>query len=160
MYLLMSFSIIYIFGSFKDKLPKNAIILLVILSFLFSLNTTFAYYKSESNKNNQYIELQDNFNKITRGNIWISSPLISVFSDKKIDKLIYYPIFDERKKKELIENAERADFVFLDACDLACKQHDLKCENEKNELLAGLKQRFKTAYYSKTKDCEQMIFRK
>jgi len=160
MYLLMSFLIVYIFDNLKNKTARDTLILLVIFSFIFSFNPTYIYYKNESNKNSQYIDLQDNFNKIAQGNIWISSPLISAFSDKKIGKLMYYPIFDEKKKNELIENAESADFIFLDACDLACKLHDTGCLNSKNELLESLKQRFKTAYYSKTKDCEQMIFRK
>lgn len=160
MYLLVSYSIIRIFDVFGKRIIRASLIALVLISFVSSLNTTYIYYKNELNKDNQYAGLQDEFTKTAYGNIWVSSPVIPVFSDKKIGKIIYYPIFGEVKKKELIENAESVDFIFLDTCDLACRPHDTGCLGSKNELLASLKQLLKMAYHSKAGECEQMIFRK
>lgn len=160
MYLLASCSIMHIFNFFKGKSAKNIIIALAALSFLLSLSTTSGYYKDESGKGSQYAALQDKIGGIAEGSVWISSPVISAFSDRKIDNLVYYPVFDEGKKNELIKESAKADFVFIDSCDLACRPADLKCDAGKKELLDFFKQKLKNVYSSVNGRCCQFIFQK
>lgn len=148
MYLLVAFSIIYFIDKFKNNASKYAVIFFIIVSFFVSTFTITTYYKNEINKADQYAFLQDKLEK-ANGKIWISSPIISVFSNRKVDTLVYYPLFNTNKKKELMEEIVNADFIFIDTCDLACKPFDKECENNKNELITYFKQQLKTVYSSK-----------
>jgi hypothetical protein len=71
---------------------------------------------------------------------------------------MYYPIFGEEKKNELI--AKKADFIFLDSCNLACRDYDIKCEDAKKELIVHFKKEFKTINFNKINQCEQFVFAK
>ena len=71
---------------------------------------------------------------------------------------MYYPVFDYNKKVELMSSIDQVYYVFMDLCDLECKKSDFACENNKNELLARLKQKLKVDYNNKSKECEQFIF--
>jgi len=161
MYLLASYSIFHFFHHFKSKIAKIVLIAAVLLSLTASLMTTFIYYNNESNKINQYAVFQDRLEKISSSaKIWISNPIMAAFSDNKIDNIIYYPFFDEEKKKELLKEIQKADFIFLDSCDLACKPSDVLCENSKDELIKSFKQQLKIIYSFKTNQCNQVIFQK
>ena len=159
MYLLISFSLFYFFDYFKSKVAKNTIITIIMISLILSSITTRIYYKNESGKVNQYAIFQDKLEKISSNvKIWISNPIVAVFSDKKIDNLIYYPVFNEAKKNELITGT--FNFVFLDPCNLVCKPLNIACKNNKSELLTYFKKESKTIYFSRTGQCEQFIFSK
>lgn len=160
MYLLVSYAAVYIMDKLKIDLLKRAFIILVILSFAFSAPNIMAYSKNEHGKNSQYRDLMAKFQEnYVDGRIWASSPIMPVSSDKKIDKLMYYPIFNEKRKTELINEAKMADFIFMDSCDLACKPRDTECEEDKKELIDNLKQNLNTLYTKKSGQCEQFIFR-
>ena len=90
--------------------------------------------------------------------VWISNPIIAALSDRKIDELIYYPVFNKQKKKELIINSNEADYIFLDSCDLACKPSDIDCENNKKELINFFKNKFIIKYSSELNECKQFVF--
>ena len=159
MYLLVSCGITSVFGKIKNDLFKRIMWLLVILSFILSGAQTYNYFKSESMKIEPYKELQSRLDAdYVKGKIGISSPIISVFSSKKINNLMYYPFFNEEKKNEL--ESSRMDFIFLDTCDLACRPFDLSCEGNKKELLAYFKKRFAITHASKNAGCEQYVFQK
>ncbi|MBI2557922.1 glycosyltransferase family 39 protein [Candidatus Woesearchaeota archaeon] len=161
MYLLMSHAIAHILDNTKNNVIKESIITLIILSLSFSILNIITYYKDEYGKNNQYYSLQNKLHEYyAKGEIWVSSPSIPVFSDKKIDQLMYYPVFNEKKKKELIDESKKAVFILMDSCDLACKPNDVKCENDKEELLAFLKQKFRIKYASAADGCRQYVFEK
>lgn len=160
MYLLISFSLVYFLNIFKNKHFKNIIVMAISISFLIPLHTAYAYYKNESNKNNPYEAMQNEMENIKSQDIWISSPIMAVLSNNKISELIYYPFFNEEKKQELIKDYDKADFIFLDSCDLACKPLDFKCNTSRNELIAFLKKKSNVIFSRKTGNCEQFIFRK
>ncbi len=161
MYLLVSYPIMYFIDKTKNNIFRGIPLALVVLSLIFSVMNTVTYYKNESGKKNNYGALQNKLgDSSVNGKIWISSPIIAALSSKKIDKLMYYPLFNEKKKLELIEEADKADFVFIDSCDLACKPDDSSCESNKNELLAYFKQQLKAVYSSKSGQCEQFVFQK
>ena len=157
MYLLISFAVFYLFDFFSNI--RNLLYTIVIISVLSSFITTSNYYKSESGKMNEYATFQAIFENIdSDAKIWISHPILGVSSNKKIDEIMYYPIFDEEKKNELI--TKKADFIFLDSCNLACRDYDIKCEDAKKELIAHFKKEFKTINFNKINQCEQFVFAK
>lgn len=161
MYLLVSYSLMHFLDYFKKIIAKKILIILIIASIITSLNTSHIYYKNELNKNNKYDSLQNKFEENNiNGKIWISNPIIPILSNKKIDKLVYYPVFNENNQKALIKEAENADFIFIDSCDLACKSSDLECEDNKNELLLFLKKELKIIYSSEFDKCSQFIFQR
>lgn len=161
MYLLVSYPVMYFIDKTKNNILRGIALALVVLSLIFSIANTATYYKNESGKKNNYEALQNKFgDPSVNGKIWISSPIIAASSSKKIDKLMYYPLFNEKKKTELIWEADKADFIFIDSCDLACKPDDSSCESNKNKLLAHFKQQLKAAYSSKSGQCEQFVFQK
>ena len=161
MYLLMSFSLLYFLNYLKNKTAKSLFIALIIVSFVFSFKMTYIYHKNELNKNNPYAAFQGKLKEISpNSRIWVSNPMITVFSDIKADKLMYYPVFNKDKKDELVKDFKSADFIFVDSCDLACKPFDVKCESDKNDLLAFFKQQLITTYSSIVNECQQYIFQK
>ena len=161
MYLLMSYFIFFIVKKFKIRILKKLVFLLIFISLIFSIYGISIYYRGEMMKINSYETLQDKFNeKHINGKIWISNPVIPVYSPKKISKLMYYPVFDEEKKNDLIKESGDADFVFLDSCDLACKPSNTKCDKSKNELINYFRQKLNILYSSEIGDCKQYIFKK
>ena len=161
MCLLMSYLIIKIFDKLKDAKIKNILIALIILSLVLSGIDIISFYKTESNKKNQYQTLQNKFQNIDINNeVWVSNPVIPVLSNNKADKLIYYPYFSRENAESMIKNAGHADLIFLDSCDLACKLHDDKCEKTKTEFISALKQKLSIIYNSGADACEQFIFKK
>ena len=161
MYLLLSFFVAFAFNKSKNKIFKAAILTLVIASFVFCILNISSYYRGEFNKGNQYLVLQNNLGDYSvKGKIWVSNPIFAAFSDKKIDKLMYYPAFNFEKKKELIKDSDKADFIFFDSCDLACKPFDLSCEENRNDLIEYFKQNLNSVYSLTVNQCEQYIFKK
>ncbi|MBI3035277.1 glycosyltransferase family 39 protein [Candidatus Woesearchaeota archaeon] len=157
MYILLSTAISSFLGRFNNLIWP--IYTIIAVSLMLSSVTIYGYYKKESNKANQYDTFQDMLEKTGTGTkIWISSPMIAVSSNRKIDEMMYYPVFNEERKERLI--AGKADFVFLDSCDLACRAYDDKCENAKEQLIAHFKKRLKLRAFSKVGECRQFVFAK
>ncbi len=160
MYLLVSYASLYILDKVKINLLRRTFMMIIILSFALSASNILTYSKNEHGKSSQYEGLMAKFQENdVNGRIWVSSPIIPVLSNKKIDQLMYYPILNEKKKAEVINEAKRADFIFMDSCDLACKPYDAECEDGKKELITHLKQTLNMQYTGKSSQCEQFIFR-
>ncbi len=161
MYLLAAFSLSNIFTHLKSKPAKISLFAAVILSFIASSASLQAYYKSESGKIGIYSELRERLESMEiNREIWISNPAIAVLSDKKISNLMYYPTLNEEKSNELIQDYKNADFIFVDFCDLACKPNDVKCEENKINLLKLFMERLNIIYSANAGGCRQFIFNK
>jgi len=161
MYLLAAFSLSNIISRLKNKPAKISLFAVIVLSFLASSASLQAYYKSESGKADIYSELRNRLERTeTIGKIWISNPAIAVSSDKKIDNLMYYPIFNEEKSNELMQDYKNADFIFVDFCDLACRPNDTKCDESKNNILNIFRKHLTTIYSSDIEGCRQFVFSK
>lgn len=157
--LLMASSISHFFSSSKSKIFKSMLIGFVVVSLLLPLKTAYAYHKDELNKGSQYNLLQEKLAEAPQGTVWASNPIISVHTDRKIAKLMYYPSFNYEKNKELISDSEKAGFIFIDFCDLACRPDDALCDGSKKELEQFFKKKF-IAEYSSVKDgCSQYVFK-
>lgn len=155
MYLLMAYPISNFMKSRKIKPVAMALMLIMFVSSITQISAAIA---SESGKTNQYGLLQNKLEQ-AKGSIWISSPVMAANSDKRIEKLVYYPYFSQNFD-ELTKGSKSADFIFVDTCDLACGPLDAKCENNRKELIRHFQQEFKTDYSSKIGSCEQFAFQK
>src|SRR3989338_3367720 len=162
LYIILAFSLDHVIK--KIKLKNTLFRLFIILIFSIWLLQSFAniYFLeyNEINTKNKHQIFQDYLEKENADNIWISSPVSAVFSDKKINELIYYPAFNAEKFNQIKHNINHANHVLLDACDIACEPVALSCQEEKSEFLNLLKNNFNAVYYNKIGACEQFIFRK
>ena len=155
MCLFISYSIVYFMKFKKFRRIATALILVLFVISAIKISRDLA---SESGKINQYAGLQNGLEE-AKGNIWVSNPVIAAYSDKKITRLIYYPVFGQNFE-ELIEESKNADFIFVDTCDLGCKPFDVKCENNKREMILHFQQKLRMIYSSKPNSCEQFAFKK
>ena len=159
MYLLISYAMTYIYDKIKNKTIKKISIAFVFIPLVISATTALAMYKNEAQKINQYADLQERLEN-AEGKVWITSPAIAAYSDKKIDKLVYYPYFDENKKEDLTRNLGRGTAIFFDSCDLACRPADVECEKWKQEIIQFFRQQLRTTYSSSYSQCRQFVFEK
>ena len=159
LYLLAASFIIGIYNEVKSKWLISGITIIIVLSLAFSIVKINSYYR-DADKFDSYKDLSLAFNSQAKGKIWVSSPVIAVFSDKKVDRLMYYPIFNEDKKNELIKDSANAGYILLDLCDLGCRQDYADCEKNKLQLLDFFKNKMETAYSSAENKCGQYIFKK
>ncbi len=93
--------------------------------------------------------------------ILTSNPVVALFSDAKLD-LMYYPIFNFKKAKELqnyiLKHKKKIKYILLDECyGLVCEENDQKCKEERNKLQKLIEKYFKKIYENKRK-CKQIIY--
>lgn len=155
MYLLASHALVH-FISLKKALENTGIFLILALFFLSSMRISLLL-DSESSKTDKYEYLQARLEE-AKGSIWISNPVMAAESDKRISKLIYYPFFWQ-DFEALLKESEKADFIFVDACDLSCRPSDQACENKKKGMIIHFRQNFAEAF-SKQGECQQFVFKR
>jgi len=159
LYMLASYGIIKFFGLIKNRNIKAGLVL--AFSVLFVSQSIFYIYlneKTEINRGNRLIEFQLFLDKDNLGNIWISNPTFAVYSDKKIDTLIYYPTFDKERINFLNSDLLNADTILLDTCDILCNPNDKQCPGEKDLFISNIKNNFKINFNNNYGNCEQFIF--
>lgn len=154
MYMIASYGILRFFESNK-KLKALSYLLIILLA----VNSPILIYSNEKMEMEKKGSLvfQDYIKNENIGNIWISNPAYAVYSDKKIDTLIYYPAFNKEKIEFLNSNLQNADTILLDTCDIPCHPNELECPAEKEKLINNIKSQFKTDYSRKYGNCEQLI---
>lgn len=88
--------------------------------------------------------ISKNEGNLKGANIWISSPTMLVFSDLKAAELIYYPVFDAHRARQLAAKLETADLVIFHRGDFPCAPlADKECEIEKRKFIDGIVQQLK-----------------
>ena len=155
LYLLTSFGLITSLKTLKSS--KTSLFLLISLILLLSFqsisNLPVQNYAEHQNFNNY---LKD---KNIQGNIWVTSPLQLVNTNKKADELIYYPLYDSKKIDQLTPKLSTANHVLINTCDiLPCPPSDLKCTEKTTQLLDSIKNKFNLVYNKKENNCEKYIF--
>ncbi|MFC1752733.1 ArnT family glycosyltransferase [Thermoproteota archaeon] len=150
--LLPYLSLLSAYGIMKsyDFLKKKSHLISMVISIIFiSLLISFKYSqlksinipKKEFDVFQEYIER--NKNKIT-GDIWISNPMMVVYSDLKPSQLIYFPVFDSKKAKELQSKLNTASLIMFNSYDFPCSPiGDNACEEEKARLIKKIGSEFK-----------------
>ena len=93
------------------------------------------------------------------GDIWISDPLFSVYSNNKF-KLIYYPLFDAvylmRIRDELTSGSVGA--VYVNSCDIVCPSEDEFCKAERSSFFEFLSARFIKVKEIIRNECKYSVF--
>ena len=96
------------------------------------------------------------------GKVWSSTPEI-ITADVKIDELVYYPVFDNKKVSELMMrlNAERGTipYVLINTCDIPCVNYDTDCPARQKQFLDELNKMFGIEFNAKQGECELTIYK-
>lgn len=163
LYIITSYSLYHITKKIKIEktLFYSLIILIFSIWFLQSFSNIYILEYNEVQQKNKYSAFQKylNSNNI-QGNIWISNPILALYTDKKIEELIYYPTFDTEKYNELKNKMKQSNHILIDTCDIACEPIALNCIEEKSEFLILLKENLNQVYFDNLGDCKQFIFNK
>ena len=154
---LSSYGIFSVFDKIKNK---KIVFSLFLLMFLIWIGQTAYQIKDNfALEADQYSVFQEYLGEV-EGSIWISNPVFAVYSDKKIDELVYYPTFNHDKFVFLKENLDKAENVLINTCDLYCEPYNEFCLEDKAELVELLKNNFEIVFSEKEGKCESYIFRK
>lgn len=152
--IITSAGLIYFIELFKKY--KNMILYLVVILWLLQTIPILKF--------NRYDDKLDLFHdyiassKINEG-IWISNPSFIVFSDKKAEELIYYPLYNSVKAKQLQQKVGKAKVVLINTCDIfPCPDYDDKCLEETNTLLRLFSSNMKQELYEEEGRCRYYIF--
>lgn len=163
LYIIAAYTIIYTAEKIKTKniLFYSFIALIFSIWLLQSFGNIYALEYKELQQKNKYAVFQDYLRSDNvKGNIWISNPAFALYTDKKINELIYYPAFNTAKYNELKSKLKQGNHVLVDTCDIACEPVAAACQSEKEEFLSLLEESFSQAYYSKIGNCRKVIFAK
>lgn len=93
------------------------------------------------------------------GGIWITNPSFIVFSDKKAEELMYYPLYCSDKAKQLQQKVYKANAVLINTCDIfPCPESDTTCLEETAKLIDTIKKKLKLVFYEEQLKCKYYIF--
>jgi hypothetical protein len=157
--------ITYFIDAFKQRKKQVfAITLLLVLSFsifqgvLFYLSTESIVTNPSSEKYFQFLD-----GKKISGEVWSSNPVISFYTDARIEKM-YYPVYNEGVSTDfynyLANNSNKIQYVFLDNCGggIICAETDPVCLSQNNETIKFLESHFKKALDEKYGNCFYTIY--
>jgi len=151
----MSYGILIIFDFLKKR--KGIIFAVVILLGGAWFIQTTAQIKTPIYE--EYPEFGDYLQMNDVDGIWISNPIFIVDSDKKPDKLIYYPLYNSRKIDDLTSKISEAEHILIDTCDiLPCPSNDKDCDKKTENLLRYMKDNLQTIHHKSKGSCEEFIF--
>jgi 4-amino-4-deoxy-L-arabinose transferase-like glycosyltransferase len=168
-YALMFLPFLYIIAGmgyhqiFKNKKsPKYLLLGLLVLQIIISAAALCHGYAGVQREVPQEINEFENYisSVSVRGEIWSSTPDISAKYDVKTAELIYYPVFDSNKIKELEDKMDNADvqLIFIKSCDIPCIKYDAECEKNREEFMDRLAENFEVVFNQKSGNCTLQIF--
>ena len=152
-YILTSYGIIK-FSEYFGRCKKIAFYLLIIIGIL---------HISPQLKLNNYDDKLDAFyefmkNKDIKEGLWISNPSFIAFNSAKADELIYYPLYNAEKIKNLKERMNHAKFILINSCDIMpCPPYEEACAMEHGEFIALLIKNFKAELNEEQGSCNYYI---
>ena len=98
-------------------------------------------------------------NKNIKEGLWISNPSFIAYTDAKADELIYYPLYNGEKIKNLKEKMHRAKYILINSCDiLPCPPYEEACTKEHEDFIALLAKSFNAQLNEKHGNCNYYIF--
>ncbi|MBI2580895.1 glycosyltransferase family 39 protein [Candidatus Woesearchaeota archaeon] len=93
------------------------------------------------------------------GKVWSTTPAVALYSDVKVDELAYYPVFDNKKIRELNEKLDSSvQYVLINTCDIQCVNYDADCPENSKKLLERLRLKFNIAYDETNNDCQKTVY--
>jgi hypothetical protein len=141
------------FGISSIIKKKKYLIPAVILALAFSFALSFNYY--EKNEQPKIPIAEEYYRALadvgTSKEVWSSSPLHSVYTDQRLEK-IYYPIYDGGSStafyEYLVLHPKRIEYVLLDNCGggLICPPDNSLCKKYYNWTFAYLDDNFEIIF--------------
>ena len=161
LYLLLSYCLAQIYLKIKYRrlaLGLFFILVAVWLSVSFSyFNDTVSYRYQREDEGLLYFQkyLMNN-----EGEIWVTSPLYALYSDERIEGLLYY-YSSENLINFINKNSNTVDIILFNSCDIQCHPDGLDplCR-ESRELLKDTISNFDKIYQNEINSCNYQIFRK
>jgi len=154
LYMLASYGLVHSVGLLKKRKSLVLFSLLGIFIALSAPGLRFDSYEDNLDFFYDYVSESD------VGNVWVSNPAFIAFSDKKVDELIYYPLYDSRKTDSLEQNAANANLILINTCDIQCPEKDESCNNRHSAFIGSLKRNFSLEGYAENGQCIYYIFKK
>lgn len=152
--MLTSYGIIK-FSEYFARYKKMAFYLLIIIGIL---------HAAPQLRLNNYDDKLDAFyefmkNKDIKEGLWISNPSFISYNNAKADELIYYPLYNAEKIKNLKDKINRAKFILINSCDIMpCPPYEDACAREHEEFIAILMKNFKAELNEEQGSCNYYIF--
>ncbi len=156
LYIITSFGLLKLAGYFHS----SKMLTLLGIGILWVL---FTYPSLHFNTYEDHLDkFYDAIQKTTENDgIWISNPSFVSPVDKKADELIYYPLYNTEKIKQLKERRETAHLILLNTCDLLpCPPADSLCAEEHKSFMLLLEEEFETLFKEQEGNCTYFSFRK
>jgi hypothetical protein len=98
------------------------------------------------------------------GEVWSSNPVVSVYTDARINK-IYYPVYDAGISTNfynyLTRKSDKIEYVFLDNCGggIICSPDDAVCEEENDKINDFLDSSFEKVYDETHGNCFYFVYK-
>ena len=162
LYLIMAYCILQIYNKISYKKFTFGLFFIVIILWLLTVFSSFkediASYELQKN-NYGFIYFQDYLIE-NRGNLWITNPLYALYSNNRINGLIYF-YSSKNLIKFVNENKDKVDIVLFNNCDIPCPPADLDplCA-ESRKILYNALSNLKKIYDKEINNCRYQIFGK
>jgi 4-amino-4-deoxy-L-arabinose transferase-like glycosyltransferase len=153
--LLMPFVYMLSAEGVLKALKKPKIIILVLLIFSIQSAFMFSLYQNnwEIREPNPAFENFYRTIKGKTGEIWVSNPVFSEYTDGRLN-LIYYPTF-EKSAAAMPERMKNASHVFISTCDISCITEE--CKKRNSEIMASLEGSFTKKEWNSS-PCRLLVF--
>jgi len=145
----------------KEKMVRYAIFLLVSLQIIFSIGQGYYAYNDSS------LYAQDPAKEVSQyltdieGEVWSTTPLITLTTNVKISELMYYPVFDNEKINQLKEDLnENVQYLVVNTCDIPCVRYDADCSERKTEFLDELENKFRIIHQQNKGECKLTVYKR
>lgn len=153
--ILAAYGLILLSAYSKNKKVQRIGIVLLIVVWLF-----LTIPRLQGNTYEDYLDPFYTFMSTTTAeNIWISNPAFIVYTDKKAEELLYFPLYNTEKIKTLQEKKEQAEIIAINSCDLLpCHPTDETCEEMHDDFIEELKASFTIVLQEQQRGCMYYIF--
>jgi len=161
LYLLASYCLAKIYIRIKHK--RFALVFFCVLIAIW-INMTFISFKDivlyKYQRDDQGFLYFQNYLKNSKENVWITNPLYALYSDGKIDGLLYFYSSDNLINF-IGKNKGNVEIILFNSCDVPCPPAELDslC-NESRKILQNVQSKLKKAYEKEINSCKYEIYRK
>ena len=157
LYLLVSYCLANVYKKSQYKKFVLAVFSLMIFMWLtitvVSFKNIVLYNHQRDDEGLLYFQ---NYLQNNEGRIWITNPLYALYSNEKIDGLLYF--YSSNNLIDFI-NKNKADIVLFNSCDIACGPDDSLCY-ESRKILNNMLSKLKIVYQKEINSCKYAIYEK
>jgi len=100
-------------------------------------------------------------NNTIKGELWSTTPAITAVRDVKIDELMYYPVWDNKKIEKLdkkLDNGTKIQYIFINSCDIPCVNYDQNCPEKTEQLMGKISENFNVGFNKTMGICKLKIY--